>query len=107
MNYLNINDRQRKVLTEQLSGFQPAIKECTKGRRKPLSFRATFIDLAQIRTISVRHHKDFTHKTVSHFKTMVEVSDKKGHLKKRKSPKWLKKLNYDDYIEEAHLCFCR
>lgn len=55
MNYLNINDRETFLL-KQLSVFQPAIKECTKGRRKPLSFCATFIDLAQIKMISVRHH---------------------------------------------------
>lgn len=45
---------REKFLLKQLSVFQPAIKECTKGRRKP--FCATFIDLAQIRMMSVRHH---------------------------------------------------
>lgn len=54
MTYLNINDRE-KFLFKHLSIFQPATKERTKGRIKPLSFGATLTDMAQTGTISVRH----------------------------------------------------
>lgn len=42
---------REKVLFKHFSIFEPATKEGTK----PLSFGATFIDMAQIKTISVTH----------------------------------------------------